>query len=474
MDAVSAWAPDGLLLQAMDAISLEVQPAARPGFARRMATSAVLLGLVVAAFETTVVTSAMPTLTRELGGQHLYSWVFSAYLFASTVGMLLFGKLADHLGRKPVFTVGMVLFLVGSMLCGFAPSVPALIAFRVLQGLGAGALQPTTMTISADLYSLRERAAIQGVFTAAWGAANVVGPLIGGWLVMHASWRWVFFVNVPVGVLALLLLHLFYRDPARRPARVDLWGPALVGASLGLLLFALERGGTHGLRLPLALAACAGLVAVVRQQRASPSPFLPLELLGDRTVRCGVLGGLVSGGLLYTTTASVPLWMTERGGYSPLLAGLALVPLLAGWACGSTFGVRVFSRGGLRASAGGGFAIALVGASLFALGVAHGWGVPATFASLGLLGLGLGPAASTSIVGPQMRAPWGHRGMVTSTIYATRMLGGAFTIAAVDLLPGGFPARFTLLAGLAGVAALGLLSLAPGHPEPEVPAPASP
>jgi hypothetical protein len=428
-----------------------------------MATSAVLLGLVVSAFETTVVTSAMPTLTRELGRQDLYSWVFSAYLFASTIGVLVFGKLADHFGRKPVFSAGMGLFLLGSVLCGAAQSVPALIAFRVVQGLGAGALQPTTMTISADLYTLRERAAVQGVFTGAWGAATVVGPLIGGWLVMHASWRWAFLVNIPVGLLALALLHLSYRDPARRPGRVDTWGPALTGASFGLLLFSLERGGAGGLRLPFALAACMGLVAVVWQQRSSPSPLVPLELLRDRTVLCGVFGGLMGGGLLYSTTAFVPLWMTERGGHSPLMAGLALVPLLAGWACGSTFGVRVFLHGGLRASAGGGFAIALLGASLFTLGVLWDWGTLATFASLGLLGLGLGPAASTSLIGPQTRAPWHHRGMVTSALYATRMLGGTFTIAAIDLVHGSFALRFALVAAIAGVAALVLASLAPGR-----------
>ncbi|PTL77090.1 MFS transporter [Vitiosangium sp. GDMCC 1.1324] len=447
----------------MDASVSEVQSAARPGLARRMATAAVMLGLVVSAFEATVVTSAMPTLTRELGGQHLYSWVFSAYLFASTVGVLLFGKLADNLGRKPVFSLGMGLFLLGSVLCGFAQSVPALIAFRVIQGLGAGALQPTTMTISADLYTLRERAAVQGVFTGAWGAANVIGPLIGGWLVMHASWRWAFLVNVPVGLIALAMLHLSYRDPARATSRVDIWGPALTGASFGLLLFALERGGSEGLRLPFAVAACVGLGAVAWQQRTSPSPIIPLELLRDRTVLSGVLGGLVGGGLLYSTTAFVPLWMTERGGYSPLMAGLALVPLLTGWACGSTFGVRVFMRGGLRASAGGGFAIALLGASLFTLGVTYGWGTAATFASLGLLGLGLGPAASTSLIGPQTRAPWQHRGMITSAMYATRMLGGSFTIAAVDLVHGGFALRFALVAAIAGVAALTLSTLAPGR-----------
>ncbi|MBM7112471.1 MFS transporter [Archangium primigenium] len=450
----------------MDASLSEAAPAAPPGLARRVATGAVLLALVVTAFEATVVTSAMPTLTRELGGQHLYSWVFSAYLFASTVGMLLFGKLADHLGRKPIFTLGMGLFLLGSVLCGAAPSVPALIAFRVLQGLGAGALQPTTMTISADLYSLRERASIQGLFTAAWGGANVVGPLIGGWLVMHASWRWVFLVNVPVGLLALVLLHLSFKDPVRPATRVDLVGPALVGTSLALLLFALE--GNAGAWRPLfALAALAGGVLVLRQQRASAAPLIPLDLLEDRTVRSGLFGGLLAGGLLYATTAFVPLWMTERGGHSPLMAGLALVPLLGGWACGSTFGVRVFARGGLRASAGGGFSLAFLGTVLFTLGVARGWDVPALFASLALLGMGLGPAASTSIVGPQTRAPWQHRGMVTSAVYASRMLGGSFTIALVDLLPGGFPARFAFIALLAGTAALVLCTWAPGRVEPQ-------
>ncbi|MFY0562378.1 MFS transporter [Archangium lansingense] len=448
----------------MDAsVSSELQPAARPGTARRLATTAVLLGLVVSAFEATVVTSAMPTLTRELGGQHLYSWVFSSYLFASTIGVLLFGKLADHLGRKPVFSAGMGLFLLGSVLCGVAHSVPALIAFRVVQGLGAGALQPTTMTISADLYTLRERAAVQGLFTGAWGAANVIGPLIGGWLVMHASWRWAFLVNVPVGLLALVMLHASYRDPARSSARVDVWGPALTGASLGLLLFALERGGASSLRFSFALVACVGLVAVVRQQRSSPSPLMPLPLLRDRTVLCGVLGGLLAGGLLYTTIALVPLWMTEHGDHSPLMSGLALVPLLGGWAFGSTFGVRVFLRGGLRASAGGGFAISLLGACLLALGVSLDWGTAAVFVSLGLMGLGLGPAASTSLIGPQTRAPWHHRGMVTSSIYATRMLGGSFTLAALELVPGGFPVRFALIAALAGIAALGLALFAPGR-----------
>ena len=187
---------------------------------RTIATCAILCGLVVAAFEGTVVTSAMPTIARELGGITAYSWVFSAFLLASTVGVLACGQLADALGRKPVFVFGMVLFLLGSALCGASSSMGSLIAFRVVQGLGAGAIQPIAMTIGADLYTLEERARIQALFTGAWGTANVAGPLIGGFLVLHLSWRWVFLVNLPVGAVGSLswsLPTVIRRESEARP-----------------------------------------------------------------------------------------------------------------------------------------------------------------------------------------------------------------------------------------------------------------
>ena len=330
---------------------------------RAVATASVLCGLVVAAFEGTVVTGAMPTIARELAGMNRYAWVFSAFLLASTVGVVACGKLADALGRRPVFVGGMILFLVGSALCGAARSMDQLVAFRVVQGLGAGAIQPIAMTISADLYTLAERARIQALFTGAWGAANVVGPVLGGFIVMHLSWRWVFFVNVPVGALAVLLLLVSYRDPPRA-----------------------ARGGSD-----------------VRR-----------ALLTNRVVRAGLVGSVGTGALLYLCAAYVPLWMTTHAHRDPLVAGAALVPLLVGWAFGSSFGVKVLVRHGMRASTAGGFAIAAAGAIAFAVFAARDADLRLAFAALAVLGAGIGPAASTSLVGPQSSVAWSERGAITS------------------------------------------------------------
>jgi MFS family permease len=436
---------------------------AAPGRARRMATAAVLLGLVMAAFETTVVTTAMPTLTAELGGRQLYAWVFTAFLLASTFGVLISGGLADGIGRRATFLGGLSVFLVGTMLCGCAQSVPQLIAFRVLQGLGAGALQPTTLTIASDLYNLKERAAIQSLFTGSWGTASVIGPIIGAFLTQHASWRWVFWVNVPVGIAAALLLRASYRDPQRHLAhRLEFTGPALAGVTLALILFALEPHHLPGTVQLLAGAAALGTgAALLRQQRRVGRPILPVSLFRDPTVLAGIAGGLVAGGVLYGTSAYVPLWMMAHSHRTALTAGAALVPLLVGWAVGSAIGVKLLLRGGLRASAAGGFAVAAVGAMLLALALVRDWGDAATFTALAILGFGLGPAASTSIFAPQQRVPWEQRGAVTSALYACRMLGGSLTIAFLNLAQGELSAQAALLAAVPIIGALVLARIAP-------------
>lgn len=433
------------------------------GGSRRAATGAVLIALVVAAFEGTVVTSAMPSIVAALGGLDVYAWVFSAFLLASTIGVLTAGKLADVLGRRPVFTFGVGLFLAGSMLCGLSRSIGALITFRLIQGLGAGAIQPIAMTITGDLYTLRERARVQGLFTGAWGAANIAGPILGGLLVAHASWRWVFFVNVPFGLLAVLLLLASYRDPPRPAARVTgIGGALLAGVVAALLLIALEPGGGLSLAVrlvALAAAAFAGWL-LARQQRRSPSPILPASILPSPVVRAGLVASVFAGGLLYATAAYAPLWLLQRLSTSAVTAGAALVPLLGGWAVGSSFGVGVLVRWGMKASVGGGFALAAAGASMLAWAAFSGAHAPFVFASLAVLGLGLGPAASTSLVAPQSHVDWQHRGMITSAVYASRMLGGALAVAALGSTVAAAPWRFAGIAGIAlgAVIVLGLIA----------------
>jgi MFS family permease len=379
---------------------------------RRVALGAVLAGQVVAAFEGTVVTSAMPTIVRELGGLAAYGWVFSSFLVASTVAVLVCGKLADAYGRLPVFLGGMGLFLLGSCLCGSATTFGGLVGFRVVQGLGAGALTPIAMTISADLYTLKERARVQALLTSTWGAANVVGPLIGGWIVLHMSWRWVFLVNVPVGALAAVLLAASYRDPPRR----------------------------------------------------APGPLFDVPLR-EPTVLAGLVSSAFAGGIIYACTAYVPLWVAGEGRGDALAAGAALVPLLVGWAVGSSFGVRVLIARGMRATVAGSFAIVLVAAVVLTLAAEVRGAGTLAMGALAVVGFGIGPAASTSLLGPQTSVPWAHRGGVTSAVYAVRMFGGSLVVALLGGLGGSSHeaavGRFAAVAVLAACGAATAAVMAP-------------
>lgn len=429
---------------------------------RRLATVAVLLALVVAALEGTVVTTAMPTITAELGDRALYGWVFSAFLVANAVSVLVCGKLADGLGRKPTFVLGALLFLVGSILSARAHSVPMLIAFRAVQGLGAGGIQPVAMTITTDLYTLRERARIQGLLTGVWGGANVIGPLVGAEIVERMSWRWVFLLPAPFVVLAIVVLVLAYTDAARPSAGVrGLGGAALGGLVVSLVLVALEP--RFGFRAPAAIGAAISAVVLGITQARSDAPILPRRVLLDPVVRAGLAGGAFAGGLLYLSTAFVPLWVIEHADEGSHLAGLSLICVLGGWALGSTFGVRLFMARGMRWSAGGGYFVGLCAALGLVL-AARANSLPAVFVALTALGLGLGPAASTSLVAPQNHVEFAHRGTVTSACYAARMLGGSLTIALVSALaPEGGAAAYVFpsLALLAGAGFVAMLVLAP-------------
>lgn len=368
---------------------------------RKAATGAVLLALVVSAVEGTVVTTAMPTIARELGGAALYGWFFAAFLITQTIGVIVCGRLADAFGRRPVFAGGVTLFLLGSALCGAAPGIRSLIVFRAVQGFGAGAVHPLAMTITGDLYTVEERARIQGVLTATWGLANLVGPLLGGFIATHVGWRWVFYVNLPFGALSLVVAILSYVDPKER-----------------VRLFA---------------------------------PIISSELFHDRVVRTGLSTSVLGGGLVNAARAYIPPWVEHDAHGTPVIGGAALVALMLGWAAGSTFGVRIYVVRGMSASAGGGFVIATIGFALTALlATLH---APLGFVLPALLftGMGLGPALSTSMIGPQSRASWSERGMMTSMLFGAGAAGGAAVVWALGHGPQG-TFRFLAMA-VAGVVA---------------------
>src|SRR5438874_1779775 len=244
---------------------------------RRLITLALFVATFLVALDTSVIATAMPTVIGQIGGIHLYAWVFSAYLLTGTVTVPIYGKLADLFGRKPVFLASVALFLVGSMLCGQAQSMEQLIAFRLLQGLGAGGVLPITQTILGDVFPLEQRARITGLFSTVWGVSGLLGPCIVGFLTEHVSWRWVFYVNFPLCVLAMLLISRFLHERIqRRGHSIDYLGAVTLSASVALLLVALQSSGNQTQQQVLYVLAFGLMPIFVWQERRAPEPLIPL------------------------------------------------------------------------------------------------------------------------------------------------------------------------------------------------------
>lgn len=396
-------------------------------------TAGILTAISVAALDFSVVGTAMPTIIGQLGGLNDYAWVFTGYMLTSTVTVPLFSKVADMYGRKPIFLFGLATFVAASLLCGIASSMIELILFRALQGLGAGALQPIAFTIVGDIYTPAQRARIQGLFSAVWGTSAVIGPALGGIITSTIGWQWVFFINLPVGVVAAaIVIRTFHEKFERRPHRIDWAGMVTLTVGVGLLLFALSEGGDQlGYASPgfIALIAIAlvTLLAFIRIERRAAEPLIDFGLLRVPVIRAGLAIGTLSGVVMFGLTTFVPPLVQGVRLGSPVEAGAAVAGLSIGWPIGSVIGGRLMLRYGSRNLVVGGTALHIVGTLLLtqALVNADMW-VP--MLSTVIAGFGMGIASTPIMVSIQGSVGWAQRGVATGLQQFSRSIGGSIGV----------------------------------------------
>ncbi|WP_187264937.1 MFS transporter [Homoserinibacter sp. GY 40078] len=391
---------------------------------------AVMVATGVVAIDATILATAVPSIVADVGGFSQFPWLFSIYLLTQSVTVPIYAKLADTIGRKRVILFGLSVFLIGSILCGLAWDMPSLIAFRAIQGIGAGAVLPITVTIVGDIYTLQERARIQGYIASVWGVAAVAGPALGGLFAQWDAWRAIFFVNIPLCLVAIWLLARDYREKLeRREHRIDYAGSLLLTASLTLLLLGVLEGG-HGWAWDSAAsfgifaAGAVLLVAFVLVERRAAEPVLPLWVFQRPLLRATNLVGIFIGVAMIGLTAFVPTYLQIGVGASPLVAGLALATLTIGWPIAASVSGRLYLRIGFRATSMiGGAVVALGTVALAFVGPYPSilWVAVISF----VIGVGFGFSAVPTLVAAQSSVEWAERGVVTGANMFARSAGQA-------------------------------------------------
>jgi EmrB/QacA subfamily drug resistance transporter len=389
-------------------------------------------GLV--AIDSTIIATAVPSVVKDIGGVSAFPWLFSVYLLVQAVSVPVYAKLADTIGRKPIILIGIGLFLLGSILCGFAWSMPALIVFRVVQGFGAGAVQPMAITIAGDIYTIQERAKVQGYLASVWGIASVVGPTLGGVFSQFVTWRWIFFVNIPLCIVAAwMLVRVFHETIERTRHKVDYLGATLITVGMTLLIFAVLEGGVawawdSAQSVGAFALGAALLLSFVFVEKRAAEPVLPLWVFSRRLLLSTSLISVAVGAIVVGLSAYVPLYLQGSLGVPPIVAGLALAALTLGWPIAASFSGRFYLRIGFRNTALIGLIFALLGAGSLALFAAHP-SVAVVASSCFVLGLGMGLIAAPSLVAAQASVQWNERGVVTGANLFSRSIGSAVGVA---------------------------------------------
>jgi len=393
--------------------------------------SGLLLVMLLAALDSTIVATALPTIVGELGGLAHLSWVVTAYLLAQTVVTPLYGKLGDIYGRKGVLQAGIILFLLGSALCGMSRSMTQLILFRAVQGLGGGGLTVTTQAVVGDIVAPRERGRYQGIFGAVYGAASIAGPLVGGYFTTHLSWRWIFYVNVPLGVIALAVLAATLPARGRRVRHsIDYLGAALLAVALSAIILVTDLGGTEYpwsslLIIGLIVVAVVSLLAFLFAEGRADEPVLPLRLFLNRAFWVTSAVGLIVGFALFGSVTYLPLFLQVVKGASPTASGLQMLPLMGGSLVTSVISGQLISRTGrYKVFPLAGTACTSLGLFLLSRMSTETGTVTASLIMLGL-GLGLGLVMQVLVIAVQNSVEYRDLGVATSGATLFRLIGGS-------------------------------------------------
>ncbi|SDZ14124.1 MDR family MFS transporter [Herbiconiux ginsengi] len=392
----------------------------------------VTTGLV--AIEATILATAVPSIVKDLGGFAQFPWLFSIYLLSQAVSVPIYAKLSDTVGRKPIILIGIALFMVGSILCGFAWSMPALIAFRALQGLGAGAVQPMALTIAGDIYTVAERAKTQGYLASVWAVSSVIGPTLGGLFSEFVSWRWIFFVNVPICILAgWMLIRRFHETIEKRHHRIDYPGAILLTVGMSAIILAfLEGGQAWEWVSPESIGAFAlgaiALIAFYFVEKRAAEPIIPMWIFSRRLLVTTTLLGLGVGVMLIGLTSYIPTYLEGSIGASPLVSGLALAALTIGWPVSASVSGRLYFRIGFRGTVLIGLTLAVLGTLALTLS-ASSPSIPLVAVCCFVIGFGFGWVAAPSLIAAQSSVSWSDRGVVTGTSLFARSIGSAVGVA---------------------------------------------
>jgi EmrB/QacA subfamily drug resistance transporter len=394
---------------------------------RVLTVLALVLAMAMAALEATVVATAMPTVIGDLGGIHSYAWITNAYLVASSVTVPIYGKLSDIYGRKPILLFGIALFLLGSAASGAAQSMNQLILFRAIQGLGAGSMQPMALTIVGDIFNLEERSKMQGVFGASWGFFGLTGPMLGGLIVKHLGWRFVFYVNLPFGlVAAAIVIFSLHEQIEKRKHQLDYLGAGLLTVGVVALLVAASRP-SFPITVGAAIVAVVLLAIFVAVERRAPEPMIPLSLLTRRVMLISSLAGAIIGGAMIATLTYVPLFVQGALRGSPTDAASAITPMVVGWPLASALSGRLIPKVGFRPLILLGLCITSVaGLALALFGESHGVG--GLRITTAVFGVGMGFTNTALLIAVQTSVTWEQRGIATAGTMFFRTIGGALAV----------------------------------------------